>query len=196
MGCHSSNGELALLDGGGVVCFVGRRGEDYAVGGFYGAAAVDEFGVDAAVFSGAEGQADVLSGFAVVGGVGVVADEDPVADGDAVLGKDPGECGNGGCVRLGLPWLAVLGGVEGEDDTRRAGVTGEITADRPGVGKFCSGVSGEVDAERGPDLAFVQVMQTKLSFGQKPRVCPMKLSKSAGSLIVSAFIVPFLCPYW
>jgi hypothetical protein len=30
--------------------------------------------------------------------------------------------------------------------------------------------------------------------GQKPRVWPMKLSRSAGSLMVSSFIVLFLCP--
>lgn len=46
-----------------------------------------------------------------------------------------------------------------------------------------------------PTLPLSRVMQTKLSLGQKPRVCPMKLSRSAGSLMVSAFIVLFLCPY-
>ena len=79
--------------------------EDDSVGGFDGAAAVDEFGVDAAVFGGADGQAEVLSGFAVVGGVGVVADEDSVADGDAVFGEDSGERGDGRCVGFGLPGL-------------------------------------------------------------------------------------------
>ncbi len=64
-----SDGVHEVFDGDGVVCFLGWRREDDLVGGFDGAAAVDEFGVDAAVFGGAEGgQADVLSGFAVVGG--------------------------------------------------------------------------------------------------------------------------------
>lgn len=44
-----------------------------------------------------------------------------------------------------------------------------------------------------PTLPLSKVMQTRLSFGQNPKVCPMKLSKSAGSLMVSSFIVLFLC---
>ena len=85
-----------------MVCFLGWRWEDDLVGGFDGAASVDEFGVDAAVFSGAVRQADVLSGLAVIGGVGVIADEDAVSDGDAVFCQDSCECCNGGRVRLGL----------------------------------------------------------------------------------------------
>ena len=105
--CLGSDGVHAVFDGGGVVCFVGRRREDDPVGGFYGAAAVNELGVDAAVFSGADGQADISPGLAVVGGVSFVADEDPVTDGDAVSGEYSCECGDGGCVRFRLPWFAV-----------------------------------------------------------------------------------------
>ena len=39
-----------------------------------------------------------------------------------------------------------------------------------------------------------RVMQTRLSFGQKPRVCPMKLRTSDGVVIVSfsmIVLVPF-----
>ncbi len=62
IGCLGSDGVHAVFDGGGVVCFLGWWWEDDAVGGFDGAAAVDEFGVDVAVFGGAE--ADV-GGFAL-----------------------------------------------------------------------------------------------------------------------------------
>ena len=106
MGCLCSDGVHAVFDGCGMFCLVRRSRKNDAVCGFDGAAAIDELGVDSAVFSGAEGQSDVLSGVAVVGGVGVVTDEDPVAEGDAVFGEDSGKGGDGGRVRFGLAGFA------------------------------------------------------------------------------------------
>lgn len=45
-----------------------------------------------------------------------------------------------------------------------------------------------------PTLLLFSVMQTKLSFGQKPRECPMKLSTSDGVLMVSFSMTPFPSP--
>lgn len=105
---------------------------------------------------GADGQADVVAGFAVVGGVRVVRDKDSVADVDAVFGEDSCERGDGGRVRFGLACFARAGGVQGKDNARRAGVASEIAADSAGVGEFRSGLAGEVDAEGGADLALVE----------------------------------------
>src|SRR4029453_14074221 len=42
-----------------------------------------------------------------------------------------------------------------------------------------------------PTRLLSRVMQTRLSLGQKPRVCPMKLRTSAGVLMVSVSMVLF-----
>ena len=45
-----------------------------------------------------------------------------------------------------------------------------------------------------PMLFSFNVMQTKLSCGQKPKVCPMKLRTSDGVVIVSFSMIP-CCPF-
>ncbi|MFJ5956582.1 hypothetical protein ACIQC5_11575 [Paenarthrobacter sp. NPDC092416] len=49
----AEDGFHVVFDGGGVLMLVGRRRQGDSVGGFEGAAAVDEFGVDLGVFGGA-----------------------------------------------------------------------------------------------------------------------------------------------
>jgi hypothetical protein len=69
---------------------------------------------------------------------------------------------------FGPAGFAVVRGVEGEDDARRGGVTGEITADSPGVGEFCSWLAGEVDPEGSADLALVEGDADKALLGPEP----------------------------
>lgn len=198
MGCLGSDGVHTFFDGEGAVCRLGGRWEDDLVGWFDGAAAVNELRVDAAVLGGADGKTDVLVGLAVIGGVGVVVDENPVADGNAVFREHSRERRDGRCIWLRLSWLAVLGGVQGEHDARRAGVTGEVTADRLGVGEFCPGVPGKVDAEGGSNLALVQGDADQAFLGPEPEGMPDEAQEVCRVLDGERIHCPFpcLCPFF
>jgi hypothetical protein len=91
----AGDGIYVVFDGGrfGLCLVAGREGDP--VGGFDGAAAVDEFGVDRAGLGGADGQGEAGAGVAVGGGEGFVSDEESVADGEALFGENSGERGDG-----------------------------------------------------------------------------------------------------
>ena len=126
------------------------------VGGFDEAAAVDEFGVDDAGLGGAEGQGEAGAGFAVIGGEGLVSDEESVPDGNALFGEHAGERGDGAGMRPGLAVLAGFAGLDGEEDGSGGGVAGEVVGDGACVGEFLAGLAGEVDAQGRADAVLVQ----------------------------------------
>ncbi|MGY3317421.1 hypothetical protein [Arthrobacter sp. TE12232] len=86
LGC---DGFDVVFDGSRLGCFLAGGWEGDAVGGLDRAAAVDELGVDRAGLGGADGQCEAGALFAGVRGEDFVPDEEPVSDGDALLGEDP-----------------------------------------------------------------------------------------------------------
>lgn len=114
-GGEGSDGVHVVFDGGSLGSCLGAGWEGDLVGGLDGAAAVDEFSVDRAGLRGGDGQGEFVAWFAVVRGEGVVADEESVADGDALFGEDAGECRDGAGVGFGLSGLAGFAGVDGEE---------------------------------------------------------------------------------
>ncbi len=143
---------------------------------------------------GSDGVHAVFDGGGVVCFVGRCREDDSVGGLDGAAAVD--EVGVDSAVLSGaeggqidvLAGFAVDCGLKRQDDARRAGVAGEVAANDSRIGKFCSWLAGGRSIRNvAPTLPLSKVMQTRLSCGQHPGVCPMKLSRSAGSLTVSAW---------
>lgn len=151
---------------------VAGRWKSDVICGFDEAAAVDEFGVDRAGIGGADGKGEAGAGFTVVGGEGVVSDEEAVSDGDALFCEDSGERRDGAGLRPGLPGLAGFAGVDGEEDGRGGGVAGEVVSDGLCVGEFLARLVGEVDAESGSDAVVFHCDTHKAFLGPEAEGVP------------------------
>jgi len=99
---NKASSPAASFDGGRLCCFPAAAGRVIRVVGSTKLPRYMKSALTALVWMELTGRGEVGAGAAVVGGGGLVSDEEAVPDGDALPGEDSGERGDAAGVGVGL----------------------------------------------------------------------------------------------